>query len=187
MSHRIEGAGYSYYNPTYEYNNQLQNPSSSVYPAGITSPLYSPVDPEPERLTTSPADALEQIEALALPKLSDLPDQLPNRYDAYLRNLEAYNQQRAELADDALKYAQEPQREDFENLGLNAATADAEYREALATYNNQISELERISAEAKQANEDLFSPQYEEQVAEILNTVNNAPDGRQVETLVDNI
>jgi hypothetical protein len=99
----------------------------------------------------TPSEALEQIGKLdpQMPtdgSVAGVPDVQDRLQQAHLRE---YNRQRAEIADAALASAKPPRREDFEGPGLNAATADHEYRTALDAHNQQIGELKRISAEAK--------------------------------------
>lgn len=112
----------------------------------ITRPLTEPQAPG---TPISPDEALRRIGALPVPKLSDAPRNLPpeERQAIYQDNLKKYNQQRAEIADAALNNPRPPKREDYKNL--NGASVDHEYREALSNHKRQITELERISAEAK--------------------------------------
>lgn len=54
----------------------------------------------------------------------------------------SYNNQRAQIAENALKYAVPPNRETYFNSGLNGATASFEYNEARSHYESSVSRLE---------------------------------------------
>lgn len=94
----------------------------------------------------SPYKAIEQINQLPKPE--------PNDKAAVAE----YKKQRAEIADNAIKNSQPPKIEDFRNSGLNGATASYEYSEALTSYNSQIAELKKTSADAQKYPDRILTP-----------------------------
>jgi hypothetical protein len=101
---------------------------------------------------TNPADALKQIKELPKPNYADTPNNLPesDRKAIHEKKLEDYNKKVAQIADNAVKTSTPPKLEDFK--GLPPKVAELEYRDALKTYKDQITELNKLSREAKQAN-----------------------------------
>lgn len=81
----------------------------------------------------SPGEAVIQINNLPAPDRND-----PN---AVL----AYNNQRAQIANDALMYAQPPKLKDFLNSGLNGRTASYEYEQAKASYDASVKQLKEAA------------------------------------------
>lgn len=120
------------------------------------------VDTTPEPLPTptvdqakTPAEAAQALQQLPVPDLGDLHGMPSDQRDVlYAQRVHVFNTTRAEAAQGALDRF-EPQRSDFQGLGLNGATADYEYQQARQAYdsNPYVAELERIVAEA-QANPD---------------------------------
>lgn len=104
-----------------------------------------------ENPAPSPGTALAEIKALPKPNPSDSAA------------VKTYKQERAAIADNAIRNGQPPRIEDFRNL--NGATASHEQRAALSSYNAQIGELRTISAEAKTYPDRILTPS--EAVAEI--------------------
>lgn len=88
----------------------------------------------PKNAPPTPFQATEQIKKLPVPVQSDVPA------------VQAYNRQRAEIADAAIANGKPPQREDFNSLP--GRTADFEYREALSGYNAAVAELRDVSTRA---------------------------------------
>ncbi len=82
----------------------------------------------------SPYEALDKINKLPVPSLND---------QTATRN---YQQQRADIADAALKTATPPNRADYD--GLPGRTAQMEYQDSLSSYNNSVKSLKDISAAA---------------------------------------
>lgn len=77
----------------------------------------------------------------AIIEINNLPR--PDRNDP--QSILEYNNKRAAIADSALLYATPPKREDYLNSGLNGATADMEYRQALSYYNAYVTQLKEYS------------------------------------------
>lgn len=118
------------------------------------------VDTTPEPLpmpgveqATTPAEAVQAIQQLAVPNSGDLYGMPSDQRDVLLaQRVLVFNTTRADAAQAALDRF-EPQRSDFQGLGLNGATADYEYQQARQAYdsNPYVQELERIVAEANGA------------------------------------
>lgn len=81
----------------------------------------------------SPSQAVEKINNLPQPDRTN-PD-----------SVREYNNQRAQIAKDALMYAKPPKLEDYRNSGLNGRTASYEYEEALRYYNSAVSDLKEAA------------------------------------------
>ena len=90
----------------------------------------NPAAPKP----LSPYEAVDKIKKLPVPPLND---QVATR---------AYQQQRADIADTALKTATPPTRDQFD--GLPPKLASMEYQDSLNSYNSSVSELKNISTVA---------------------------------------
>lgn len=139
------------------------NPGLGVVNAPTQDGVYArttPADPAPPSPTTSPDEALEQIKALPKPSYEGIPRNLPpeDRQAIYKSRVEEYNRKRAAIADQSIKNAQPPKREDLKSFPPRLA--ELEYRDALANYHSQIAELKKISREAKQANLEM-SPEFQ--------------------------
>lgn len=88
----------------------------------------------------TPYGAIEQIKKLSVPSQIDIPA------------IKIYNQQRAQIADNAVANGKPPTRKDFSTLP--GGMANYEYREALSSYNSSIADLKDISTRAtKKPNE----------------------------------
>ena len=83
---------------------------------------------------TTPYEAVEKIKKLPVPPLND---QAATR---------TYQQQRADIADTALKTAIPPARDQFK--GLPPKLASMEYQDSLRSYNDSVSTLKSVSAAA---------------------------------------
>jgi hypothetical protein len=92
---------------------------------------------------TLPSNNSNLSPSAAVDKINNLPVRDINDSAA----VREYNRQRAAIADEALKTATPPTREDFKSL--NGATADYEYREAKSSYDTQIRQLKDASESAK--------------------------------------
>ena len=204
MSVRLERDELVTYRPldTVTTNNNVQQTQQYTNHAGAQSVVgeinqqaamlklsltrQAPQTPAPQPIT--PDDALNQINALPVPKLSDTPHNLPpdDRKDILDGMLEEYNRKRAEIADNAIRNSKPPKREDFKDLPPQVAKN--EYQEALNNYNQQIAELKKISREAKQANLEMspefksLSPENQELVRKQLSNLESNPG--DVDTLV---
>lgn len=118
------------------------------------------VDTTPEPLpmpavdqAATPAEAVQALQQLPVPDAGDLYGMPSDQRDVlYAQRVLVFNTTRAETAQAALDRF-EPQRSDFQGLGLNGATADYEYQQARQAYdsNPYVAELERIVAEANRA------------------------------------
>jgi hypothetical protein len=104
------------------------------------------------KLPVNPGDALKEIKNLPKPQLSDVSTQMPEvvRQAVYQKNLADYNTKVAKIADKAISNSTPPKLKDFKSSPEKSAVT--QYREALNTYNGQITELKKISREAKQSN-----------------------------------
>lgn len=103
--------------------------------------------PSPSQVTT-PREAVQAIRAQPLPRMDDLSGLPPHAQDLmYAERVNAYNDQRAAAARDALQRLA-PERDDYSSL--NPATANAEYHQALTDFNADpdVAELRRIESEA---------------------------------------
>ena len=82
----------------------------------------------------APYEALDKINKLPVPSLNDKTA------------TRAYQQQRADIADAALKTATPPKRDDFK--GLPGRLAGMEYQDSLSSYNSSIKSLKDVSTAA---------------------------------------
>ena len=82
----------------------------------------------------SPYEALDKINKLPVPSLNNQPA------------TRAYQQQRADIADTALKTAAPPNRADFNSLPGRLAAM--EYQDSLSSYNSTVSSLKSVSTAA---------------------------------------
>lgn len=90
----------------------------------------------------------------ALDKINQLPK--PDPTDAAA--VKSYKEQRAKIADDAIKNSVPPKIEDYRNSGLNGATANYEYQQSKSYYDSQVGSLKKISDEAKRNPTKIISP-----------------------------
>ncbi len=135
----------------------------------------------------TPSQALDQIKNLPKPNRDGIPNNLPpeDKQAIYEGRVRDYNQQRATIADAAVKNSQPPKKEDFKNLPPRLA--ETEYNDALAAHNQQIVELKQISREAKQANLEA-DPEFKKLPAETQEQVRaaliaNQASAQDVDTL----
>ncbi|MDQ2746801.1 MAG: hypothetical protein M3T96_06035, partial [Acidobacteriota bacterium] len=98
----------------------------------------------------TPYKALEQINNLPKPDPTDKAA------------VEKYKEQRKQIADDAIDNSKPPKIEDFRNTGLNGATANYQYQQSKQGYDSQISDLKKISKDAKNYPNKILTP-YEAQ------------------------
>lgn len=117
----------------------------------------------------TPFNALEQIDKLPPPEPTDLAA------------VEKYKEQRKTIADNAVDNSQPPKFQDFLNYGLNGATASREHQEALTSYNSQISDLKKISADAVKYPDKILKPYEAQQEIENL----PRPDRRDPQSVED--
>lgn len=101
----------------------------------------------------------------AIDKINQLPKPDPTDPAA----VKAYKEQRAKIADDAIKNSVPPNRQTYLDAGLNGRTADYEYQQARASYDSQIRDLKEISSEAKRNPNKIISP------GEAATQINNLP------------
>ena len=101
------------------------NKSATALPQNPTAPPAAAL---------SPFEALDKIKKLPVPPLND---QAATR---------TYQQQRAAIADTALKTAAPPTRDDFKVLPPKVASM--EYQDSISSYNNTVGELRNISTVA---------------------------------------
>ncbi len=101
----------------------------------------------------------------ALKQINNLPQ--PNPTDAAA--VKTYKEQRKQIADNAIVNSQPPKIEDFRNSGLNGPTAQMEYQDAKNSYDSQIRDLKKISADAEKYPDKILTP-YEAQ-----QEINNLP------------
>lgn len=109
----------------FEYGEAVSNYNSQM--SGLRE-IAAEAKRNPETIL-SPGQAVEKINNLPQPDRTN-PD-----------SVRAYNNQRAQIAKDALMYAKPPKLEDYRNSGLNGRTASYEYEEALGYYNSAVSKL----------------------------------------------
>lgn len=86
-------------------------------------------------------------------------DKLPPPDRTNPNSIKAYNEQRAQIAEEALKYATPPRIEDFRRSGLNGRTAEFEYTEARAGYDRTVQRLR--DAVALRESTSLLTPEAE--------------------------
>jgi hypothetical protein len=115
---------------SYEYREDTQNYNSQV---SQLKKVSKEAETYPDTIL-SPGEAVTEI--------NNLPRPDRNNPKAVLE----YNNKRAEIADAALQYATPPKLEDYRNSGLNGATANYEYQQALTYYNTNVSQLKDASA-----------------------------------------
>ena len=125
--------------------------TAAAAPPSPTAPNVPNVPNVPTALL-SPSQALDRIKTLPKPNRDGIPADLPpdRQDDIYQGRVRDHNQQRASIADEAVKNAAPPKKEDFKNLPPQVA--EKEYNDAVAAHNQQVGELKQISREAKQAN-----------------------------------
>ena len=80
----------------------------------------------------------------ALQQIGSLPQPAPTDTAA----VKAYKEQRKQIADDAIANSQPPKLADYRNSGLNGRTAEYEYEQSKQSYDSQIGELKKVSADA---------------------------------------
>jgi hypothetical protein len=131
-------------------------PPASPPPSEYTTDGVDPVKPGlnlyPEQAPagSNPRTALDQIRQLPAPTWAGIPTSFSpeDRQAQYDARVDDYHRQRLEIASGALHDAQPPRPEDFRSSGLNAATADSEYRAARESHDQKIAELETIVGES---------------------------------------
>lgn len=129
----------------------LLNKAFDFSPLNLRPTDDPPLAPPP----LPPYQAVSQIEKLPKPNYDGLPTGLPDddRRAAYEGRVRQYNEQRIAIADYSLLTAKPPSRSDYSSLPHGIA--EAEYRDALRSYSQYISELRTISREAKVQNLEL--------------------------------
>lgn len=141
--------------------------------AGTTAPRAEAetrraLAPPSSRDARTPREAVQAIRQAPLPQRDDLIGLSWSVQQAmYLPRVQSYNDRRAEEAREALDRLA-PQRADFK--GLNPATANAEYSDALARFNADpyVGELKRVEIEATDQRSTL--PAYLSQPEPTVNT-----------------
>ena len=98
-----------------------------------------------KKLPPTPFDALDQIGKLPKPDRSD-----PN-------SIKTYNNQKAQIASDALIYSKPPNRAEYLKSGLNGATANYEYQQDVSSYQATVKQLK--DAQASAGSSSLLTPQ----------------------------
>ncbi len=109
------------------------------------------LDKQYDATLPTPSKALEQINSLPKPDPTDKAA------------VENYKQQRKQIADDAINNSKPPKIEDFRNAGLNGRTAEYEYEQAKQSYDTQIGDLKKISADAKNYPDKILTPSEAQQ------------------------
>lgn len=109
----------------------------------------------PDRIIT-PSEALQEIGELPYPAADDA------------ETVREFNERRAQIADDALMFAEPPNLSDYENLP--PSTANYEYQNALDLYNSQIAELEDISAQGNRSAMPIVDNEEAQRIADSVET-----------------
>ena len=139
---------------TQTYHHLAPEDQAAIRDSYIAAHVDPTPDPQPmpgvEQART-PAEAVSALQSLPVPSRGDLGGMPVDAQQVLLaQRVGVFNATRAEAAQAALdRFA--PQRSDYTGSGLNGATANFEYEQALAAYqsNPYVAELERVVAEAQ--------------------------------------
>lgn len=139
---------------TQTYHHLPPEDQAAIRDSYIAAHVDPTPDPQPmpgvEQART-PAEAVSALQSLPVPSRGDLGGMPVDAQQVlHAQRVGVFNATRAEAAQAALdRFA--PQRSDYTGSGLNGATANFEYEQALAAYqsNPYIAELERVVAEAQ--------------------------------------